>query len=59
MAHTDMMEVTSWTLMWHIESRSLMRGSLHFEEMDVLQMDDDVGIDVADFMHYINTKHHG
>ena len=45
--------------MWHIESRSLMRGSLHFEEMDVLQMDDDVGIDVADFMHYINTKHHG
>ena len=28
--------------MWHIESWSLMRRSLHFEEMDVLQMDDDV-----------------
>ena len=44
--------------MWHIEIR-LMRGSLHFEEMDIVQMDDDVGIDAADFMHHIGTKHHG
>ena len=29
-----------------------------FDEMDVLQMDD-VGIDAADFMQQIDTKHHG
>ena len=37
----------------------LMRGSLHFEEMDFTHMDDDVGIDVADFTQHIDTKHHG
>lgn len=30
----NMMEVDSWTWMWLIESQGLMRGSLHFEEMD-------------------------
>ena len=42
----------------HRES-GLMRGSLHFEEMDFTHMDDDVGIDVADFMQHIDTKNHG
>ena len=37
----------------------LMRGSLYFEEMDLTHMDDDVGIDVADFMQRIDTKQHG
>ena len=27
--------------------------------MDVLKIDDDVGIDVASFMQHIDTKHHG
>jgi hypothetical protein len=26
---------------------------------DFIYMDDDVGIDVADFMQHIDTKHHG
>lgn len=36
-----------------------MRGTLHFEEMDFTHMDNDAGIDVADFMQHIGTKHHG
>ena len=36
-----------------------MRGSLHFEETDFLQLDDGVGVDVVDFMQHISTKHHG
>ena len=31
----------------------LTRWSLHIKEMDVLQVDDDVGIDAADFMQHI------
>lgn len=38
---------------------SLMRGSIHFKYMDISQMDDDVGIDAANFMQHIDTKHHG
>jgi len=36
-----------------------MRGSLHFEEMNFTHMNNDVGIDAADFMQHIDTKHHG
>ncbi len=33
----------------HRES-DLMRGSLHFEEMDFIQMDHDVALDATNFM---------
>jgi len=57
--HINVIGVSSLTWMWQIESQSLMRWSLHVEEMDFLQMDHDVRIDTANFMQHIDTKQNG